>query len=142
MNTGPKANDRPKLNFAMSKDTTLLRLSFQPGTTKDGETPPPIAVAMEAAEVDALIKHLGKLRSTMVPARSSEPPAPGFVAAVHDPVIHVWSEAMHDDPGLTILHPGFGWLDFVFPREKARLVAAALQRELEKAVVQGSSRSN
>lgn len=79
-----------------------------------------------------LIDLLGAARQ-LSPGAVAEQPAEGVVQAVVDPS---WvAPAFRAPQGrvLILKHPGFGWIHFIFPEERAAQVSKLLAADLEPA---------
>lgn len=81
---------------------------------------PPIALRLSTAEVDSVLKNLGKFRSAMKPPVPTRPKRAPKVAAVADPAWAIEPELLLGNALLHLRDTRFGWLHFNIPREEAR----------------------
>lgn len=108
-------------NWSLSDDGKTVTVIF-PST-------PPVALRMDAEEVDNMLEKLAEFREQMILDHPTDYP-PGQVSMfVPDPPWRSESDIMEGYPLLHILHPGFGWLHFAFPRHKAAKLAGFLQAQ-------------
>ena len=69
----------------------------------------------------------------LTPGSTADEPAEGRVQAIVDPA---WRSPAYKAPQgrvLILKHPGFGWIHFIFPEDKADLVSKLLAADLEPA---------
>ncbi|MFM0310139.1 hypothetical protein P0D71_20360 [Paraburkholderia sp. RL17-383-BIF-A] len=88
-------------------------------------------VLLEAADLDAVIEHLGVLRAAMRPEVPTEPLRTHQYVIEIDPCWHTEKHPLHDGAVLFLRHSGLGWAGFALPAENLAKLHHALTRHLE-----------
>lgn len=117
---------QPRMNVAVGDDGVVL--SLLPGSGLDG------TIALNLAEVSALIAALGQARARLVAAlpadaRERRVDLAGTQAVV-GPAWTVRPEAMTEGSMLAYAHPGFGTVAFVLPAVEVEKMVRALTSHL------------
>lgn len=102
---------------------------------------PPVALKLDAGQVDEVLRNLGEFRANMTPEHSATFAPSRKVGAVPDPKWYTEPEVMQ---GHTLLHlrdPRYGWLSYLLPRPEASKLAGYLKEQAE-APQTPASRSN
>lgn len=97
--------------------------------TKDGQT---LTTELNRTELQGMVDLLAAVRMVM-PGSVDEQPAQGDAQAIVDPA---WMSPPYRIPqGRVIIlkHPGFGWLHFVFPDDKAEALSQLLVQPFDPA---------
>ncbi|MFL9865974.1 hypothetical protein PQR67_17490 [Paraburkholderia fungorum] len=89
------------------------------------------AVLLEAADLDAVIEHLGALRAMMRPEVPKEPLRTHQYVIEIDPCWHTEKHPLHDGAVLFLRHSGLGWAGFALPTESLARLHHALTQQLE-----------
>ncbi len=111
------------LNWSLSDDGKTVTVNI-PST-------PPVALRMDAAEVDNMLEKIGEFRELMTPGHPTDYPPRREYIFVPEPLWRSEPDIMEGYPLLHILHPGFGWLHFAFPRHEAAKLVRNLQAQVE-----------
>lgn len=116
----------------------MARFQINPGTDGSGSIEFEMAsegggeavkTTLSAKEAQELVDLVGMVRM-MTPGSIAAEPAEGVVQAVVDPE---WRAPAYKAPQgrvLVLRHPGFGWIHFIFPEDKADRVSKLLAMEL------------
>src|SRR5258708_32316614 len=98
----------------------------------------PVAVSVDVrtADLDNVILELAKLRAYLKPEHYKTP-APTKVEAFGNPPWHVADDVMTGGAALSICHPGFGWLNFLLPKQEAGKLGELLTRIANQAAATG-----
>jgi hypothetical protein len=89
------------------------------------------AVLLDVADLDALIEHLGVLRSTMRPELPKAPLRTHQYVIEVDPCWHAEKNQMSEGAVLFLRHSGLGWAGFALPPESLSRLHHALTQQLE-----------
>jgi hypothetical protein len=123
-----------RLKWLLDKDGQALTLTLP--------TDPPVALRLDAAQVDDMLRNLGDFRAIMAPAHDKEWLPGRRVVAEPDPC---WSTEPEVLMGNSILHlrdPRYGWLHYLLPRDAARDLGSSLVAQADKPPQGPSSRGN
>jgi len=94
-------------------------------------TDPPVALRLEASQVEDILLRLGEFRAMMVPEVPADWSGERRVYAVPDPRWHTQPDMMQGDSIIHIRDPRFGWLSYVLPKESARKLGEHLVKQAE-----------
>ena len=110
-------------NWNLDDDSKTVTVTFP--------TNPPVALKLDAANVEDLLKNLGDLRALMTPAVASDY-APGQLVGVIPDL--KWMTEPEIMMGASLLHfrdPRYGWLHYLIPPEEARKLAGFLNAQVD-----------
>jgi hypothetical protein len=114
------------INWNLEDDLMTVTVTFS--------TEPSAPVKIDTADVEDIVRNLGRFRSFMLPETPPELPSERMVDAHPDPHWRVEAEIMTGDSLLHIRDPRFGWLHFLLPRESARLLGETLTSQADAPV--------
>lgn len=123
-------------NWRLDEDLKTVTVSFP--------SVPPVALKLDAREVDEMLRNLGEFRAAMQPEAPRTFDRGQLVPTAADPL---WQSEPDGISGGSLLHlrdPRFGWLHYLLPRDEARKLADLLQGQARrpKATEQGSGTAN
>ena len=120
--TPPASASKPTASWRLENDDETVTFTF-PST-------PPVALGLDAAGVEEMLKTLGTLRAAMRP-EISRTFAPGqVVQAVSDPIWYTEPDPMWGSSWLHIRDPQFGWRHYLIPKDEARKLVGYLQAQV------------
>lgn len=109
-------------HWHLSEDKKTLTVEF-PST-------PPVALQYEADQVDSMLAMLRTMRSAMDPPVDNDLQIGKPINILRDPKWYTELEVMTQDTLFRILDPGFGWLNYVIPRQNAEKLAGLLNKQV------------
>ena len=118
------ASDRVGVDYALSADRLELRVAINSGEES-------LAMLLDAGDLDQFISTLASHRARMADEHPSVLDPGTRQAVTVDPKFGVVTTG--GPPGLrimTVRHPGFGWLCFGFPNDKALELSGLLLPDL------------
>jgi hypothetical protein len=92
-------------------------------------TEPPVALKLDAVQVDDLLRNLGLFRGSMKPEVPTGYALGQKVEAVPDPSWSTEPDLMMGDSLLHIRDPRFGWLHYLIPKGEAKKLAGFFQNQ-------------
>jgi hypothetical protein len=111
--------DMPGPNWKLDDDGKTVTLTIP--------TDPPVALQLDASQVDAMLQNLGLFRGSMQPDVPAAYALGQKTPAIRDPAWVSEPEAMMGDSLLHIRDPRFGWLHYIIPKSEAKKLADFLQ---------------
>jgi hypothetical protein len=108
-------------NWKLDEDGKTVTLTFP--------TEPPVALKLDAVQVDDLLRNLGIFRGSMKPEVPTKYALGLKVEAVPDPAWMTEPDLMLGDSLLHIRDPRFGWLHYLIPKTEAKKLAEFLQTQ-------------
>jgi hypothetical protein len=84
------------------------------------------AVILDVNELDALIEHLGMVRSGLTPALPNEPSHTHNYAIEIDPCWYLDKNPLFDGIELLLRHTGLGWTGFAIPQSSLERLQDAI----------------
>lgn len=106
----------------LSDDATRFIMEFP-------TRPQRLVLRLKADQLDGLLAIFNKARPRMIPPRPAKPPAPGEqVEAIYHAECVVGVQP-NGDVAFQVNHPAFGWLCFVFARDRADRIAMAMAEQ-------------
>jgi hypothetical protein len=94
-------------------------------------TTPPVALQLDVAGIEDILKNLGDFRSVMWPEVTKIYRLGQMVKAIPNPIWATEPDAIEGNTLLHIRDPRYGWLHYMLPREEARKLAAYIQNQVE-----------
>lgn len=94
-------------------------------------TSPPVALKLDVAGVEDILKNLGMFRGAMKPEVSKTHAMGQKVFAVPDPIWVAEPDALVGDSLLHIRDPHYGWLHYLLPKAEALKLGQILQAQAE-----------
>jgi hypothetical protein len=111
------------LDWALAADFSSVTVTFP--------TNPPVALQIDLAGVEDILRNLGEFRAAMSPEVTRQAPVTGKVAAIPNPAWYTQPEAMQGDGLFHISDPRYGWLHYLIPRIEAAKLSALLKTQAE-----------
>jgi hypothetical protein len=84
------------------------------------------SLVLDAAALESLIGHLGKLRAQMQPPVAPDPPQDGSFLQINAPVVEVTRAPDGESVGLLVRTPTYGWIGCAFRTADARKIGEHL----------------
>ena len=103
---------------------------------------PPVALKLDADEVDDTLRNLGEFRASMDPPIPEDHPLGQKTGAIPDPKWVTEPEIMAGNSLLHIRDPRFGWLHYLLPRVEARKLAEFLLNQTDQPPEQAPEKTN
>jgi hypothetical protein len=113
-----------RLHWQLDKDGRAVTLTLP--------TDPPIALRLDSAQIDDMLRNLGDFRASMQPSHAQEWRTGQRVVAEPDPCWQSEPELMMGNSLLHLRDPRFGWLHYLFPREAARELGHSLVAQADR----------
>lgn len=110
-------------NWKLEDDYKTVTVTFP--------TEPPIALKLDAAAVDDLLRNLGVFRGAMKPEIPRAFALGQKVAAVPDPNWVTEPDALHGHSLLHLRDPRYGWLHYLLPPHEAQKLAQLLHAQAD-----------
>lgn len=92
---------------------------------------PPVALQLDAAAIDDLLKNLGAFRASMLPPHDLSFTLGQKVMAIPNPAWVTEPDALLGDSLLHLRDPRFGWQHYVISRSDARKLGILLQKQAD-----------
>ena len=105
-------------HWTLDKDHEAVTVSFP--------SSPPVALRMDAGQVDELIRVLGTYRAKMQPVPDMKLKPGSKVTAMRNPAWYTESDALMGDSSIHFRDLRFGWLHYLLPRDEARRLGKLL----------------
>ncbi|MDB5822246.1 MAG: hypothetical protein JWR21_950 [Herminiimonas sp.] len=121
-----------RLQWLLDKDGQAVTLTLP--------TDPPVALRLNSAQIDDMLRNLGDFRASMAPPHEKTWQPGRRVVAEPDPCWLTEPEIM---PGNSVLHlrdPRYGWLHYLLPRDAARELGNSLVAQADRPPQGPSSR--
>lgn len=106
-------------NWKLEDDLKRLTVTFP--------TQPPVALQLDAAGVDDLLRNLGEMRAYMKPAHPEKQALGQKVGAIPDPAWAIEPDLLLRHSLLHLRDPRYGWLHFLLPPNEAEKLGQVLQ---------------
>jgi len=110
-------------NWNLDDDLKTVTITFP--------TNPPVALRLDVAGVEDLLKNLGEFRALMTPGIPSDFALGQTVGVIPDPRWMTEPEMMMGSSLLHFRDPRYGWLHYLLPRENAQKLAGYLKVQVE-----------
>lgn len=125
----------PGMDWKLGDDLKTVTVSFP--------TTPPIALKLNLADVEDILRNLGEFRAVMKPEIPKSYAMGQTVRALPNPAWVTEPDALAGDSLLHLRDPRYGWLHYLIPREEARNLARYLQTQVDSpSPGQGHSKPN
>ena len=122
-------------NWKLEDDLKTVTVTFP--------SDPPVALQLDAAAIDDMLKSLGEFRANMLPPHAPEFALGQTFLSVPNPAWATEPDAMLGNSILHLRDPRFGWLHYMIPKEQAGKLADYLKVQAETpAPAQGLGRPN
>jgi len=116
-------------NWKLDEDGKTVTLTFP--------TEPPVALKLDAVQIDDLLRNLGMFRGGMQPEVPAGYALGQKVEAVLNPAWMTEPDLLMGDSLLHLRDPRFGWLHYLIPKGEAKKLAGFLQNQANAAQEQG-----
>lgn len=113
--TGPR--------WTLSDDQKTLTISFP--------SDPPVALQIDTAQVEDLLRNVGLYRASMLPQVPMDFEMGQKVEAVPDPKWGCEPDLLQGHSLLHLRDPRFGWVHYLLPKHEARKLAGILKNQSE-----------
>jgi hypothetical protein len=113
-----------RLRWLLDKDGRAVTLTLP--------TDPPVALRLNSAQVDDMLRNLGDFRASMAPPHDTAWQPGRRVVAEPDPCWLTEPEILMGNSVLHVRDPRYGWLHYLLPRHAARELGSQLIAHAER----------
>ncbi len=110
-------------NWNLEEDLKTVTVTFA--------SEPPVALQLNVADIDDMLKNLGAFRASMLPLHDHSFTPGQKVMAIPNPAWMTEPDALLGDSLLHLRDPRFGWQHYVLSRNEARKLGVLLQKQAD-----------